>query len=197
MTPTAFTWPYWPVFAATIIWAYLPESKIVRAAGKAIKHTGSRDKGSFQVIVYAGGIASTIAVAIAWLPFLRMSLAVRPIAFGFGIAAIVLGSLLRRHCFRVLGASFTGDVRAAADQRIVTTGAYRLLRHPSYTAGILMNIGFGFTLGNWASLLLLTLAPFAVYSYRIAVEERALLTVLGDPYRDFMRTRRRLVPFIY
>src|SRR5438034_7500267 len=45
--------------------------------------------------------------------------------------------LLRRHCFRLLGASFTGDVRARADQAIVTTGAYALVRHPSYSAGIL------------------------------------------------------------
>jgi protein-S-isoprenylcysteine O-methyltransferase Ste14 len=33
--------------------------------------------------------------------------------------------------------------------------------------------------------------------YRIAVEERTLLAVLGEPYREFMRTRRRLIPFIF
>lgn len=197
MTPTAFTWPYWPILAAVIIWAYLPEFKIVRAARKAVTRTGSADAGSFQVIIYAGGAASAIAVALGWMPFLHMSGAVRPIAFALGIVAIAMGGLLRRHCFRMLGTSFTGDVRAVPDQRIITTGAYRLLRHPSYAAGMLMNIGFGLTLGNWASLALLTLAVFAVYSYRISVEERALLAVVGEPYRQFMRTRRRLIPFIY
>jgi protein-S-isoprenylcysteine O-methyltransferase Ste14 len=43
----------------------------------------------------------------------------------------------------------------------------------------------------------LALAAFAVYRYRIAVEERALLAVVGGPYRDFIRTRKRLIPFIY
>jgi protein-S-isoprenylcysteine O-methyltransferase Ste14 len=43
----------------------------------------------------------------------------------------------------------------------------------------------------------LTLAAFAVYAYRIAVEERALLAVVGEPYREFIRTRKRLIPFIY
>ena len=197
MTPLAFTWPYWPVFGAVSIWAYVPEFKIVRAARTAVMRGGSRDAGSFQVIIYAGGVASAIAVVMGWMPFLRMADAVRPLALGLGIVAIVLGSLLRRHCFRALGGSFTGDVRAAPDQRIITSGAYRLLRHPSYTAGTLMNIGFGLALGNWASLALLTLAAFGVYSYRIAVEERALLAVVGEPYREFMRTRRRLIPFIY
>jgi len=79
----------------------------------------------------------------------------------------------------------------------MTTGAYSLLRHPSYSAGILMNIGTGLALGSWASTALLALAAFAVYSYRIAVEERALLRVIGEPYRDFMTKRRRLIPFIY
>jgi len=96
-----------------------------------------------------------------------------------------------------LGSSFTGDVRADPNQRIMTTGAYALLRHPSYSAGILMNIGIGLALGSWASTALLALAAFAVYSYRIAVEERALIRVIGEPYRDFMSKRRRLIPFIY
>ena len=36
-----------------------------------------------------------------------------------------------------------------------------------------------------------------VYSYRIAVEERALLAAIGEPYRQFMSTRKRLIPFVY
>jgi len=32
---------------------------------------------------------------------------------------------------------------------------------------------------------------------RMAVEERALLQAVGDPYSDFMRTRKRLIPYVY
>jgi protein-S-isoprenylcysteine O-methyltransferase Ste14 len=60
-----------------------------------------------------------------------------------------------------------------------------------------MNTGIGLALGSWASTAVLALAAFGVYSYRIAVEERTLLAVVGEPYREFMRTRRRLIPFIY
>jgi protein-S-isoprenylcysteine O-methyltransferase Ste14 len=58
-------------------------------------------------------------------------------------------------------------------------------------------IGTGLALGSWASTIVLTLAAFGVYAYRIAVEERALLAVVGEPYREFIRTRKRLIPFIY
>ena len=45
--------------------------------------------------------------------------------------------------------------------------------------------------------MLLVLASFAIYAYRIAVEERVLLAAVGQPYRDFMRTRWRLIPYVY
>jgi protein-S-isoprenylcysteine O-methyltransferase Ste14 len=36
-----------------------------------------------------------------------------------------------------------------------------------------------------------------VYVYRISVEERKLLSVIGEPYRTFMVRRKRLIPFVY
>lgn len=58
------------------------------------------------------------------------------------------------------------------------SSAYALLRHPSYTAGILMNAGVGLALGSWASAALLAVSSVAVYCYRMAVEERALLSAV-------------------
>jgi len=98
---------------------------------------------------------------------------------------------------RTLGPSFTGDVRASADQQIVVRGAYAILRHPAYAAGILMNTGLGIALGSWAAAGILGIAAFLAYSYRIVVEERALVAAIGEPYLQFMRTRKRLIPFVY
>ncbi len=197
MRPLLFVWPYWVPFWAVVIWAYMPEFKIVWNARKAASRSDSPDAGSFRVITIGGGIASLIAFPLAWVRSLRFPAALAPAALLLGAATIVAASLLRRHCFRLLGTSFTGDVRAQPDQAIVTGGAYALLRHPSYSAGILMNIGTGLALGSWASTIVLALAALAVYGYRIAVEERALLSVVGEPYREFIRTRKRLIPFIY
>jgi len=131
------------------------------------------------------------AVAALQVPVHRVAI------FLAGVAVIVLGSLLRRHCWRLLGASFTGDVRARQGQEVITRGAYALVRHPSYTAGTLMNVGIGIALGSWASALVLLVASLVVYLYRIEVEERALLAVLGEPYARFLSTRKRLIPFLY
>ena len=197
MRPLPFVWPYWPLFWVVCIWAYSPEFRIVRKAQKPATQSDSPDAGSVRVIMIGGAIAMAFAFPLAWVRFLRVPTGLDPAVFVIGVATIVAGSVLRRHCWRLLGASFTGDVRAQPDQPIVTTGAYALLRHPSYSAGILMNTGMGLALGSWASTAVLALSSVAVYSYRIAVEERTLLAVVGEPYRQFMRTRRRLIPFIY
>jgi protein-S-isoprenylcysteine O-methyltransferase len=137
------------------------------------------------------------AFFLAWVPALHFSPAYSVAGFWLGVGLMVSGSLLRRHCFRMLGESFTGDVRASSEQQVVTRGAYSILRHPSYTAGILLNAGVGLALGSWASALSMIVTSFAVYGYRIAVEERALSAAIGAPYREFMATRKRLIPFVY
>ena len=197
MRPLPFVWPYWLLFWTVFLWAFSPEYRIVRNARKPAARSDSPDAGSVRLIILGMGLATAIAFPLAWVTALRLPVAWQPVVFAIGLATLVAGSLLRRHCWRLLGASFTGDVRATADQPIVTAGAYALLRHPSYSAGILMNAGIGLALGSWGSTALLVLASFAVYSYRIAVEERALLAVIGEPYRQFIRGRRRLIPFVY
>ena len=149
-----------------------------------------------RVIMLGQWIGMLLAFPVAFARPLRVpTSAVFPI-FCTGIATLVAGSLLRRHCFRQLGEYFTGDVQAHPDQPVIDRGAYRWVRHPSYTAGILMFTGIGLALGNWASLLVLVLTSAVVYTYRIRVEERALIAEIGEPYVVYMRSRKRLVPFV-
>jgi protein-S-isoprenylcysteine O-methyltransferase Ste14 len=186
-------WPYWILFWAAFWWAFWPEFGIIRRAQRS---ESGKDAKSLQVILFGMWIALFGAFPLAWVPRLQFT-EHRISIFFIGLTVLVSGSLLRRHCWRMLGASFTGDVRARADQEVVTRGAYAILRHPSYTAGLLMNTGIGIALGSWGAAAVLTLVSFAVYSYRIMVEERALLAAIGEPYKHFMCTRKRLIPFVY
>lgn len=195
--PLPFVWPHGVAFWLVLLWVYVPEFRIVRNARQAAERPDSPDAGSVRWIMLGMSVASLVAFPLAWVALLRLPESWQLGAFLAGIALLAAGSLLRRHCWKQLGASFTGDVRARPDQHIVTTGAYRLLRHPSYTGGIMMNAGIGVALGSWGSAVVLVAAAFVVYSYRIAVEERALLAAVGEPYREFLRSRKRLIPFLY
>jgi protein-S-isoprenylcysteine O-methyltransferase Ste14 len=192
--PLPFVFPYALVFWAVFLWAFTPEFAIVKRAQRAQTATDSK---SLQVIMLGQFAASLAAFWVAWFSAVQFPAAFRAASFFVGVGLTIAGSLLRRHCFRMLGGSFTGDVRVRPDQDLVTRGAYRVLRHPSYTAGVLMNLGIGVALGSWLSMLLLGIGSFAVYVYRMSVEERALLAGIGEPYRRFMQNRKRLIPYLY
>ena len=76
---------------------------------------------------------------------------------------------------------------------MITNGAYALLRHPSYTAAIMVNLGVALALGSWLAVIIMLVASIVVYGYRISVEERALRTTIGEPYELFMSGRKQLV----
>ncbi len=196
MRPLPFVWPYALVFWAIYVWAFLPEWKVVQGGREGVKRTGSKDSGSLQVILAGMWVALLVAYPLAFVKAWAFPQRWQLPLFVVGLLLIVLGSLLRRYCFRTLGEYFTGDVRAKPGQRVISSGPYRWVRHPSYTAGMMMFIGIGLALGSWASFALLTIATIATYSYRVAVEERALLEAIGEPYSSYMKGRKRFVPYI-
>jgi len=196
MRPLPFVWPYALVFWAVYVWAFLPEWKVVAGGAEGAKSADSKDSGSLKVLLGGMWIALLVAFLLAFKKVWSFPISAQLPLFGIGVLMIVLGSLLRRYCFRTLGEYFTGDVRARANQPVVSSGPYRLVRHPSYTAGMMMFIGIGLALGSWLSFALLTIATIATYSYRVAVEERALLETIGEPYVAYMKKRKRFIPYV-
>ena len=80
---------------------------------------------------------------------------------------------------------------------MIADGPYQLIRHPSYAGLLLVIMAMGLFIGNWLSLVCLTVAIAGALVFRIRVEERALMQNLGDSYRDYATTHKRLVPFIW
>jgi protein-S-isoprenylcysteine O-methyltransferase len=111
-----------------------------------------------------------------------------------GTLAIVLGLALRLWAIRTLGRFFTATVRVAGDQRIVSTGPYRRLRHPSYTGVLVAALGSAAVLGSVWGLALVGALCVPAYLYRIAIEERALVRELGATYEAYRQRTWGLLP---
>ena len=148
------------------------------------------------LILLAGLIGTLGAFAVAGIPSFILQHG-QKFWFAGGIAALLAGSALRKHCWRMLGKYFTGDVKIAADQPVIEEGAYRWVRHPSYTGGMLMYLGTGLAMTNWLSMVIIGMLTSLAYVYRVRVEERALAARIGMPYREYMRRTKRFVPFIF
>ena len=118
-------------------------------------------------------------------------------ALALGVVIVVAATALRLWSIRTLGRFFTSNVRVLEGHRVVRSGPYRLLRHPSYTGALGMALGTAFVLGSaWGALAVLVLSVPA-YLHRMRVEETALAASLGDEYRDYMRQSWRLVPYVF
>jgi protein-S-isoprenylcysteine O-methyltransferase Ste14 len=70
------------------------------------------------------------------------------------------------------------------------------VRHPAYTAGLVIFLGIGIALASWVSVAVLLLVPVLIYLRRVRVEERALLETIGEPYRAYMARTARFIPFV-
>jgi protein-S-isoprenylcysteine O-methyltransferase len=114
-----------------------------------------------------------------------------------GAAVALAGIVLRVWSVRTLGRYFTYAVKVGPEQKVVESGPYRLLRHPSYTGGLLTGIGIGLSLRYGLAPAILGGAMLVAYLIRIAVEERALAEGIGEPYRAYMTRTKRLIPFLW
>ena len=156
----------------------------------------TRDRGS-QIVLRACSIPGVVLLLFA--PRVLPAADIRPplVAAIAGIVIFASGEALRVWAKLTLGRYFTYTVQTSIDQPVITSGPYRFLRHPSYSGVLLIVIGAGAAWGNWLGLGALALLTFVGLSYRINVEEKALLEELGDRYRTFAEHRKRLIPFVW
>ena len=96
-----------------------------------------------------------------------------------------------------LGRFFTVNVAIAEDHKLITTGPYRYVRHPSYTGLSLIFLGFGLCMLNILSLAAVFLPISVAFIWRMHVEEAALREVFGESYHTYATRTRRIIPFVY
>lgn len=160
------------------------------------ERAASRDQHSLAILwgVILAGVWLSLS-SVAWFP--HAELPHRRDLYLVGLGLFSFGIILRWYSIWYLGRYFTVDVSIAKEQRVIDSGPYRFIRHPSYTGALVAFLGFGFCLGNWMAILFVMLPILGAFLWRIHVEERALAEGLGDDYRNYMRRTKRLIPWIY
>jgi protein-S-isoprenylcysteine O-methyltransferase Ste14 len=87
-------------------------------------------------------------------------------------------------------------IQSSADQRVISTGPYAIVRHPMYAAALVMLLGISPALGSWWGLPVLA-AILPALIWRLIDEERFLVQHLPG-YREYrQRVRYRLLPFVW
>src|ERR1700723_4232211 len=90
----------------------------------------------------------------------------------------------------------SATIELAADQRVISTGPYAVVRHPMYAAALVMLLGIPIALGSWWGVLVFV-AILPALLWRLFDEEKFLAKNLPG-YRDYQsRVRYRLIPWLW
>lgn len=124
-----------------------------------------------------------------------------PLAYSWGTTAIglvatVCGLATRRYAIDYMAENFTYVVRVSEKQRLVTTGPYRLVRHPAYAGLIVFFAGLGLVLSDVYAVAILVACVGVVVGFRIRKEERKLASHFGDEYRAWKAKTKLLIPWV-
>lgn len=184
--------------ARSIFWmllaVYFLSETLIAGLLRARRGDRTDDRGSlrlFGTVLPMGWLLAFACAGVPWADFGRAGL------FDLGLILMGLGQLLRWWSIATLGRLFTVQVAIRDEHRLIDSGPYRYVRHPAYSAVLLVHLGMGLCLGNALTLAALVVPLIAVLIHRMRVEEDVLVAGLGQAYRDYMSRTKRLMPGLY
>lgn len=113
-----------------------------------------------------------------------------------GVALFAGGGALRMWPVFVLGRRFSGLVAIQPGHTLVTSGVYRIIRHPSYLGLLVSMLGWALAFRSGVGVLLTALIVPPLLA-RIHAEERLLRTQFGAEYVAYCTRTSRLIPGVY
>lgn len=121
------------------------------------------------------------------------------VLLALGIAMVVVGQVVRSAAMLQAGASFNHHVQTkkADSHRLVTTGLYGVLRHPSYFGFFWWGLGTQLVLGNVACFVAYAGVLWMFFSTRIKHEEGKLVEFFHDDYVQYRKRVGTKMPFIW
>jgi protein-S-isoprenylcysteine O-methyltransferase Ste14 len=169
----------------------------IRKHGKEENTIKKREEGlasKFAGMLGLVGFIAVLAYAIQpdWLSWAAWRLPLWLRWAGVGIA--LLGFALLQWAQNTLGKNWSDTPRMIREQSLITSGPYQFIRHPIYSAFILIlgstllisaNGLIGFA---WIGMTVLEVAS------RIRFEESVMAEYFGDRYREYMKRTGRLLP---
>jgi protein-S-isoprenylcysteine O-methyltransferase Ste14 len=184
-------WTFWIITAVWLGAEFIGASLI-----PALKRGGGGTGKSNRLLNFVTIMAFVSVFGIAGV-FAQQGVAMLPGWTSYiGMTLMILGLFVRQWAVAVLGRFFSGATGVLGDHRVVETGPYRLVRHPSFTGVLLTQVGIGLAFQSWGAVLAI-LPVFGIgYGYRMLLEEKELLAKLGDVYAAYMKRTKRLIPFL-
>jgi protein-S-isoprenylcysteine O-methyltransferase Ste14 len=176
----------------TSLWVVRHAPGLSSERAHAVAHPGSRLE---RLILIWVVVVQVGLIVVAALDGGRFQWSQVPIGVEIAGFVIMVGYIVLNLWVMVHNAYLSAVVRIQDErgQTVVTTGPYRIVRHPMYTAICLMAVGVPLALGSWWALIPggLVILTFVLRTYQ---EDRFLAANLSGYVEYMQQTRYRLVP---
>ena len=113
-----------------------------------------------------------------------------------GLVPLCASLWLFRRSHVDLGRNWSISLEIRQHHTLVKTGVYRLIRHPMYTSFFLLGLAQMLLLPNWLAGSSGLIGVTILFVFRVRREERMMLQMIGDEYRAYMATTKRLIPWV-
>lgn len=112
-----------------------------------------------------------------------------------GLIFYLIFSWIQIWAFKALGENYSQDIAIKKDHQLVTTGPFKVIRHPQYLSQILIDLG-----GAIATLSLI-LAPLALVQIpflfmRANLEDKLLEKHFSENFKNYKKKTGQIFPFI-
>ncbi|MGA2257170.1 MAG: protein-S-isoprenylcysteine O-methyltransferase [Thermoguttaceae bacterium] len=151
-----------------------------------------------KLLLALAGVAFAISLNWIFSPvFSFADYSINTWVFAAGILVLAIGLWLLQRSHSNLGRSWSMTLELRENHALVTSGVYRHLRHPMYSAMLLISIGQALITPNWLVAPVGLVVFVLLFALRFEKEEAMMLEQFGEQYATYVRRTRRLVPGIW
>ena len=86
--------------------------------------------------------------------------------------------------------------KADQDAGLVTTGPYRLVRHPIYLGLALLAMGEALAFRSWPALVIVLSGIVPTFAWRACAEEKLLSRTFGERFAVYQRRTKMIIPYL-
>lgn len=146
-------------------------------------------------VVALSGVMFIVAFVVAGLNFRYSWIAMPTWSVWSAVAVFLLSYIMYAEVLRE-NEYLSRTIEVQENQKVIDTGLYGIVRHPMYSATVLMFLSMPLVLGSLPSFVIM-LAYIPIIVKRISNEEKVLMNELCG-YREYCnRVKYRLIPFVY
>lgn len=117
------------------------------------------------------------------------------VAAWLGVALCAIGSAFAIWSRHTLGDDWSQDVELKKGHQLVLQGPYSLVRHPIYTAHLLIALGSAISFSTWLGYAAVA-SLFVGFQVKLAQEEELLLRCFPNEYSEYKAKVKALVPWV-